>query len=211
MQEVVLLGDSIFDNYPYVEPGQAVPEHLRRILPDGYAVNLLAVDGSVTEDVIRQAENIPGDAAHLFVSSGGNDALGARYRLFEQTFERKTERFLPGLTDCVLEFQHTYHELLNRLRTLEIPATVCTVYSSVPGLTDTEKVILSTFNDVIVQEAVTARFSIIDLRRVCTEPDDYATVSPIEPSETGGRKIAEAIAAVLREHVSRGTRVVIYP
>jgi hypothetical protein len=39
------------------------------------------------------------------------------------------------------------------------------------------------------------RLTIIDLRLVCDEPADYA--NPIEPSSTGGAKIARAIASAV--------------
>jgi hypothetical protein len=41
------------------------------------------------------------------------------------------------------------------------------------------------------------------LRLVCTEPSDYA--NPIEPSGSGGRKIALAIAASLGIDLQRTT------
>jgi len=58
---------------------------------------------------------------------------------------------------------------------------------------------LSVFNDVIMREAVRRRVPIIDLRLVCTEPVHFS--NPIEPSNEGGARIAEAvISAVTRLH-----------
>ena len=48
---------------------------------------------------------------------------------------------------------------------------------------------LAPFNDVILREATAHGLSVLDLRLVCDEPGDYSTVSPIEPSAQGGRKI----------------------
>jgi len=48
-----------------------------------------------------------------------------------------------------------------------------------------------TFNDVILRVAFDNQFTVIDLRSVCDDPTDYA--NPIEPSGTGGRKVARAI------------------
>jgi hypothetical protein len=50
-----------------------------------------------------------------------------------------------------------------------------------------------------VREAFAARLPIIDLRSVCTEAEDYSEISPIEPSDQGGGKIAKAIRAWLTE------------
>jgi len=51
------------------------------------------------------------------------------------------------------------------------------------------------FNDVILRAAFHWRLPVIDLRLICSEPSDYA--NPIEPSGSGGAKIARAIAATL--------------
>jgi hypothetical protein len=44
---------------------------------------------------------------------------------------------------------------------------------------------------------------VIDLRLVCTEASDYA--NPIEPSGTGGKKIADAIAAAVGASAGHAT------
>ena len=50
---------------------------------------------------------------------------------------------------------------------------------------------LALFNDVIIQVVMENRLRILDLRTVCNSPENYA--NPIEPSSTGGAKIAESI------------------
>lgn len=54
------------------------------------------------------------------------------------------------------------------------------------------RIALMKYNDAILRVAFERRLPVIDLRFVCSEPSDYA--NPIEPSGSGGRKIAEAIA-----------------
>src|SRR6266581_626831 len=76
MGHVILLGDSIFDNARYVPAEPAVIDQVRRALPAGWSATLLAVDGHVTRNVTEQLKRLPADATHLFVSVGGNDALG---------------------------------------------------------------------------------------------------------------------------------------
>lgn len=57
---------------------------------------------------------------------------------------------------------------------------------------------LSHFNDVIVLAASKARLPILDLRQVCATAADYANW--IEPSDVGGRRIANAVARMLAQH-----------
>ena len=85
MKHLVLLGDSIFDNASYV-PGEAsVVQQVREALGEQWYVTLRAVDGDVTADVAARLERLPGDATHLMVSVGGNDALRHSHILDRQT------------------------------------------------------------------------------------------------------------------------------
>jgi hypothetical protein len=61
-QHLVLLSDSILDNAAYV-PGRcpAVIDQVQGQLPVGWRATLLAVDGSVIDDVHRQLDPLPHD------------------------------------------------------------------------------------------------------------------------------------------------------
>lgn len=56
------------------------------------------------------------------------------------------------------------------------------------------------FNDVILREAFRAGLPVVDLRLICTDFEDYAKSSPIEPSTVGGAKIVRAIVRVVTAH-----------
>ena len=75
MTHIVLLGDSIFDNAPYVDVEEDVIHYLKRKIPLGWKATLLAIDGSITTDLHAQVQKLPKDSTHLFLSVGGNDAL----------------------------------------------------------------------------------------------------------------------------------------
>lgn len=81
-------------------------------------------------------------------------------------------------------------EAVNRLN---LPTTVCTIYDDVPGLGGPLKTARSLFNDVIIRTALRHGFSVLDLREWLTEPTDFSPKSPIEPSDVGGMKIAQAL------------------
>lgn len=198
MNHVVLLGDSIFDNASYVPGGPPVVEQLRAALPRGWRATLLAADGAVTQSVDGQLRRLPGDATHLFVSVGGNDAL--RYGGMLDDVDRPAGEVFVSLTEMQQTFRHHYREMLRALTALAKPAGVCTVYDAVPGLVSEAVTLLSLFNDVIVREAARERLPVLDLRQICDEPRDYSRVSPIEPSEHGGSKIAQRIAYALTGH-----------
>jgi hypothetical protein len=198
MPHVVLLGDSIFDNGAYTQGGPEVVSQLRPLLPGGWSATLLAVDGARADDVPQQLTRLPLDASHLVLSAGGNDAL-AHTDLLEGP-AASAAQVLGFLTDAAEAFERRYRRLVERLTTVGLPLTVCTIYNgSFPDrvFQRIASTALCVFNDVILRVALERRLGIIELRLVCTEPADYA--NPIEPSSRGGAKIAAAIRDALME------------
>ncbi len=195
MPHVVLLGDSIFDNAAYVRGGPDVAAHLTALVPAGWRVTLAAVDGAVIADVPRQLARVPADATHLVVSAGGNDAL--RHADLLDRPARSSAEVLGALADAAEGFESRYRRLLAALGDTGRPATLCTIYNGnlAPPVRRLAAAALGVFNDVIQRLAAEHGRPVIELRRVCTEPADYA--NPIEPSVEGGAKIARAIARVV--------------
>jgi hypothetical protein len=209
MPHLILLGDSIFDNAVYVLPdGTAVIDHVKRQLPRDWQATLVAVDGNITVDVLRQLERLPKDATHLVVSIGGNDALQASGILMRPMME--AEEIFRELTQIQQSFQADYREMLRATLDKELPLAVCTIYDSIPGMQRWELTPLSVFNDTIIREAARAGVPVIDLREICTEPGDYAFISPIEPSTAGGFKIAQAVSRVATTHDFSRRETVVY-
>ena len=190
---VVLLGDSIFDNGPYVPANETVSDHLSAILPAGWRSTLLAKDGAVVSSVAEfQMQRIPQDTTHLVLSVGGNNALSVSAYMLGQKANSIRDA-LTALSRPLLDFAEEVAGLLDRLRTLQLPLIVCTVYDAVPGLQAAERMGLSLFNDVITRNVIGSGDIMMDLREICTEAVDYSEVSPIEPSSVGGAKIAREI------------------
>jgi hypothetical protein len=192
---VVLLGDSIFDNAAYVPRGCDVSTHLRAKLADSGSVTMLAVDGAVIDDVHAQLRPVPRDATHLVVSVGGNDAL--RYAHLLDDASRSGPRLLQDFAAGVRDFDERYRRLLRAFVHLDLPAYACTIYEgNLPtDIAQKAAAALGMFNDVIYRRCAEAGVRVMELRNVCTEASDYA--NPIEPSNLGGRKIADAIGSIV--------------
>ena len=210
MKHIVLLGDSIFDNQSYVDPGeQDVPNQLRALVRGGDCkVTNLAVDGHVTRHIVTQLNNLPSDATHLFLSVGGNDGLG-HLSIFNDNIDTigdaLQKMYLIGET-----FQQKYSAMLDSVLMHKLPTTVCNIYyprffsssldrviSYLPMMMDGEKLQQMTmaaetiFNDIIMFEVFKRKLPLIDLRLLCNDDQDFA--NPIEPSCIGGMKIAKTI------------------
>lgn len=208
MPHVVLLGDSIFDNAAYVPGGEPVIEQMRGVLGSDWRATLLAVDGAITSNVPGQLARFPKDATHAIVSTGGNDALWNRQLLHLDNISARSA--FKKLAQVQQDFRQSYADMLTRVLALGCKVAFCTIYDAIPGLDAREKAGLSIFNDIIISAAATSGCPILDLRVVCSDARDYSPLSPIEPSERGGAKIARAIQQLLVKHDFAQGHSVIY-
>jgi lysophospholipase L1-like esterase len=197
MTHIVLLGDSVFDNQPYVAPGRATIHELSARLPAGWQATLLARDGDRTNDVIPQLKRIPSSATHLVVSAGGNDALDQEPLLGQPAASVGDALFRLG--SAAREFEADYRALLRALSTRALPVIICTIYNGNfpnPQMQIVLSTALAAFNDAIIRAGWENRIPILDLRAVCNRPAHYA--NPIEPSTEGSIRIAEAILRMVK-------------
>ena len=193
MPHIVLLGDSVFDNGAYTSGGPDVVTQLRGMLPAGWAASLVAVDGHVTSDISRQLAGLPAGATHLALSVGGNDALQCLPVLDRPT--RDLRQGMATLGALMDQFESQYVAAVEACVGRGLPMTVCTIYNGCfpdGSFQRMATVFVALFNDVILRTAARHSLPVVDLRTICCEPADYA--NPIEPSSTGGAKIASALA-----------------
>jgi hypothetical protein len=202
VEHVVLLGDSIFDNKVYVGEAPDVVSHLRNILPRDWKATLCAVDGSTISGIKAQVNKVPKDASCLFVSVGGNDALMNINLLSDTTLHGSL--LLTKLARIAEGFRADYMKAIEHVCRLKKPTVLCTIYNGnmAKDIAAPVKAAVAVFNDKIYSLANEKNLAVIDLRRICNRPEDYA--NPIEPSDVGGKKIASAIL----EHVKTRNRCV---
>ena len=207
MNHIVLLGDSVFDNAAYVAGGPDVVGQLRSILPSGWRATLNALDGAVIGDISGQLPKLPGDAAHLVISAGGNDALGEAH-LLDQSVGSMAEA-LELLSRVRDRFRAAYAAMIDEVLQHRLPTAVCTIYEPrfpEPPRRRLAATALTALNDAITREAFARGIDCIDLRVLCNEDRDFA--NPIEPSVHGGAKIARAILAFAAKDESAVSRVI---
>jgi hypothetical protein len=191
---VALLGDSILDNRAYTLGEPDVTNHLRELLPSG-RVTLCALDGSTTSELYWQISRVPEDVSHIVVSIGGNDALGNIDLL--ATPVSSTTQALSLFRERIGRFESAYIRAIEAVLDLQRKTAICTIYNGNldPPQDGLARTLLMMFNDVILRCGFERSLPIIDLRFICCEKSDYA--NPIEPSGSGGRKIAKAVVGWL--------------
>ncbi len=191
---VALLGDSIFDNGAYTSGAPDVAEHLRRLAAE-WTVSLVARDGATVASIREQLLCTPTDATHIVVSVGGNDALRSIDLLSLPS--TSSVQLLEAFAERLTPFEQAYRVAMDAVVAAGRPSAVCTIYNGAleNGRGTAARMGLALFNDVILRTAIGRRLDVLELRAICTEPEDYA--NPIEPSGRGGQKIARGIACVI--------------
>ncbi len=216
MKHIVLLGDSIFDNCSYVNPGELdVPNQLRSLVGHNSKVTNLAVDGHVISNMKNQLNNLPLDVTHLFVSVGGNDGLG-HLSVFHNTVTT-IGKALQQMYHIGDRFRKNYSEMLDLVLSYNLPSTFCSIYyprfdarsldrvqdymSVLSNGREIQEMVMAAetiFNDAISYEVFKRKLQLIDLRVLCDNDEDFA--NPIEPSSIGGLKIAKTINKIANMH-----------
>jgi hypothetical protein len=196
---VVLLGDSIFDNQPYVAPNEATIDFVRKILPNRWQATLLAKDGATVLDIGGQQNQMDLKDKFVFLSIGGNDALKAS-GILNQPATNSSEVFAK-LADIQQAFFGSYCKMLEGVLAVGGKTTLCTIYD--PNFPDQRfqrlaKAGLTIYNDCILRAGCKYGLPLIDLRIAFNDRKFYA--NPIEPSAEGSQKLAELIWRVIKEN-----------
>ena len=196
-QTVLLMGDSILDNQPYTSGAPDTATHLRSILGAEWTVELLARDGAIMSDMSSQLRRSPARDAVAFVSIGGND-LTQHMDLLART-STSAEAVLGELLAIADRFTAEYDDVARSVAAAAGRTVLCTIYEvqlEPRHFADLARVPLAVLNDRIIRIAARLGLEVLELRDVCTSASDF--VMQIEPSASGARKIAVAIADVLR-------------
>jgi hypothetical protein len=196
MMHIAMIGDSVFDNASYVGDAPDVRAQLQSQLAEA-EVSSSARDGAVMADIIMQLRQIPRSATHIVVSVGGNDAIGASGVLEERA--ANVADALEKLAVIRDRFDRSYGNMIDLVLERSLPVAFCSIYE--PRFPDLRRrraaaTALTVLNDVITRQVFRKRASLIDLRLVCNQDADFA--NPIEPSATGGEKLARSIAIFSR-------------
>jgi len=175
---IVLLGDSMIANNSYVKSGHSIQDMIEQIFPKDQVL-MLAKNNSTIHNVFYQVDKIPFELdnpnTYIFLSAGGNDLLNS-----------------PSLNSTLLnEIFDKYTLLVNTIIT-RLPNAklyLLTLYSTQD---EQLKPYLTIWNKKLKHlMSYQNKSNIIDTSIFINNENDL--IYNIEPSETGGQKIANAI------------------
>ena len=176
---IILIGDSILENSNYVEKYFSVESSIKKTHPN--VINL-AQDNAIIEEIptqikILQQKKINKDDI-VFISVGGNNILNSyRFR------KKKNKKFLNSI------FQKYTKTILNIKNYIPNKLVLLNIYSP-PNVKEFHNLI-KIWNKKQQKFASTNNFKVLDINKLMTNKKYF--VKNIEPSNDGGRIIANAI------------------
>ncbi len=197
-RSLVLLGDSILDNWPYTRPEPDTTAHLEHLLGPEWSIRRLARDGATFADLPSQLTHLQDPPALAVLSIGGNDVTAHVGLLGRQA--TSAVELLSQLLAIADEFARRYEAAARSVAARAERTLLCTIYEAPlePALiAHLARAPLGMLNDRILRTGAHLGLDVLELRSVCTTPEDY--VSQIEPSARGAARIARAIAAAVRD------------
>ena len=181
----ILLGDSIIKNNSYVKNGKAVEDILNEKTNDN--TQCYAKDDSTIVDIYSQLDSIPSDlnkdSTTIVLSAGGNDILN---NYADKEVSIKDTKVLDPIFNA-------YKTLIKSIQTKmnDSKLVLLDIYYPTNIKLAQYKPILEEWNKLIADFASTNNIEVINISNILIESTDFTL--NIEPSETGGEKIADNI------------------
>jgi hypothetical protein len=181
----ILLGDSILKNNSYVKNGKAIDDIL--IEKTNGNTKCYAKDDSTIVDVYSQLDSIPSVlnkvSTTIFLSVGGNDILN---NYADKEVSVKDTKVLDPIFNA-------YKKLIKSIQTKmnDSKLVLLDIYYPTNIKFTQYKPVLEEWNKLIADFASANNLQVINISNILIESTDFTL--NIEPSETGGEKIANNI------------------
>jgi len=195
-RHVVLLGDALLEAYISIDKTPGKFEEA--LVPGTRNQWKISVVSAAEVERAGTARVLPSDATHAIIFIEGNHAieqsglLHSRADAHAQTLEQ--------LSLAADEFERTLARLIHVAQAARLVIMVCTMFQpnyKDPARQRTACAALAVFNDRVIKRAAEARVSLIDLRLICNEPEDYD--KPTQLSKSGLQKAANVVRFAMFE------------
>jgi hypothetical protein len=181
---IILIGDSILNNNNYIfTEGKSVSDLIKAEHSDTY---LFAKDGAIITDCYTQIEQISKveneanseENIYIFVSAGGNNILSSRNKLSNEMIESFFQQYSTLILSIKSSFPNAQIYLLNLYYPLDSRFKNLYTY-------------IDQWNTLLSEFAENNKLKVIQTNKFMLKNSDFTNA--IEPSETGGKKLADAI------------------
>jgi len=184
------MGDSILKNDAYVEDGASVESFIKKMNPQTYS---FAEDDSRLSDVFIQVDKLPFELnnpnTYIFLSAGGNNIISKYF----------DNNCLPTNTNLLIPMFDSYKNLIKSVQTRLPEAKICLLDIYYPNSLQYKQfhLIIKEWNNMIYDFSENPKnniYTVIKISNYLTQDQDFSF--DIEPSTTGGKKIANLIVSI---------------
>jgi lysophospholipase L1-like esterase len=183
-KNIILIGDSMLQNKLYVRNGKSITDILEKLTLHNTIFNY-AVDGTTISGVYQQIKEIPiefnNSNTSIFLSAGGNDII-------DRAQSGSTNENIDSIFD-------DYCKMVQSLKTKMNESNIVLLTLYYPYSKDYHLYygMIKDWNQKLEAFAKDEGLAILKTNNLLSQPTDF--ISNIEPSETGGVKIAKSILA----------------
>jgi hypothetical protein len=179
---IILIGDSILNNSNYIlDESKSVPGLIKAEHSDTY---VFAKDGAVITDCVSQIEEIPAknntSKTNIFVSAGGNNILNSQHKISKEMIDTFFQQYSTLIHSLKTKLPNTQIYLLNLYYPLDSRFKNMYPY-------------IEQWNTLVYEFAETNDLEIIQTNKLIINNEDFTNT--VEPSEIGGKKLANVILA----------------
>ena len=195
-RHVVLLGDALLEAYISIDKTPGKFEEA--LVPGTRNQWKISVVSAAEVERAGTARVLPGDATHAIIFIEGNHAIEQSGLLYSRADAHA--QTLEQLSLAADEFERTLARLIHVAQAARLVIMVCTMFQpnyKDPARQRTACAALAVFNDRVIKRAAEARVSLIDLRLICNEPEDYD--KPTQLSKSGLQKAANVVRFAMFE------------
>jgi hypothetical protein len=183
---IILIGDSILNNNNYIfTEGKSVPDLIKAEHSNTY---LFAKDGAVITDCYIQIEDISSEnnvnSTYIFVSAGGNNILSSKPGI-----ENKTSLSNEMIEAFFQQYTTLIHSLKSNFPNPQI--YLLNLYYPLDPRFKNFYPYIDTWNSLLTDFAENNDLKVIQTNKLMMQNVDFTNA--IEPSEIGGKKIANVI------------------
>ncbi len=176
-RDVVLVGDSVFDNQNYVDHHKSV----NYLVTHNKIINgkVVARDSARVKDLNNQLNSIKSDISNkkktIFISIGGNDIL---------TFTKKN--YINSLNTVFTAYEKTLDKY-----DFQCKLVLCNIYVPYVKKNTLHEMCVELWNSKLSQYCESKKYKLFDLSKLLYKKNDF--IDEIEPSEIGSEKIVSKL------------------
>lgn len=176
-RDVVLVGDSVFDNQNYVDYYKSV----NYLVTHNKIINskLVARDNARVKDLNNQLNSIKSDISNknktVFISIGGNDIL---------TFTK--QNYINSLNTVFTAYEKTLDKY-----DFQCKLVLCNIYVPYVKKNTLHEISVKLWNNKLSQYCESKKYKLFDLSKLLYKKNDF--IDEIEPSEIGSEKLVSKL------------------